>query len=75
MSVLSFWSDPIWKGLRIVSFISAAVTLILLAVYFSGVRSWRVALGTAIVTNIAIFAALVIRSFILRAKLRQASKP
>ena len=75
MSVLSFWSDPIWKGLRIVSFISVAVTLILLAVYFSGVRSSRVALDTAIVTNIAIFAALVIRSFILRAKLRHTSKP
>ncbi len=75
MSVLSFWSDPIWKGLRIVSFVSAALTLTFLTVYFSGVRSWRVPLDAAILTNIAVFAALVTRSVILRAKLRHASKP
>jgi hypothetical protein len=75
VSVLSFWSDPIWKGLRIVSFVSATVTVILLVVFFTGHRSWRVPLETAVATNIAIFAALIIRTFILRAKLRQASKP
>ena len=75
MSVLSFWSDPIWKGLRIVSFASAAATLIILAVVISGGRSWRVALDTSVVTNIAVFAALVVRSFIFRAKLRHTTKP
>jgi hypothetical protein len=75
VSVLSFWPDPIWKGLRIVSFVSATVTVTLLVVFFTGHRSWRVPLDTAIATNIAIFVALVTRSFILRAKLRQASKP
>ena len=71
VSVLSFWSDPIWKGLRIVSFVSATVTVTLIIVFFSGHRSWRVPLETAVVVNIAIFAALVVRSFIVRAKLRQ----
>jgi len=52
VSVLSFWSDPIWKGLRIVSFVSAALTLTFLTVYFSGVRSWRVPLDAAILTTL-----------------------
>lgn len=74
MSGLSFWSDPIWKGLRIVSFVSATVTVILLVVFFSGHRSWRVPLDTAIAVNIAVFVTLITRSFIVRAKLRQSAK-
>jgi predicted exporter len=74
VSGLSFWSDPIWKGLRIVSFVSATVTVVLLVVFFSGHRSWRVPLDTAIVVNIAVFAALIIRTVIVRAKLHRASK-
>lgn len=54
---------------------SATVTVTLLVVFFTGHRSWRVPVETAIFTNIAIFAALIIRTVILRAKLRQASKP
>ena len=70
----SFWSDPIWRGMRIVSFISAAATLIVLAVYLAGARSWLVLLESAVVTNVAIMVALVIRTFVLHAKLRDAPK-
>lgn len=69
MSGLSFWSDPVWKGLRLVSFVTVTATLVILVVYFSGESSWRVALEVAILTNLAVFVALVIRTIILRAKL------
>ncbi len=74
MRFRSFWSDPIWKGLRIVSFVSASVTLILLAVFLSGDRSWLVLLYTALVTNVAIMVALVIRTIVLHAKLGRTPK-
>jgi len=70
----SFWSDPIWKGLRIVSFVSASATLMVLAVYLSGDRKWLVPLYTAVVTNVAIMVALVIRTFVLHVKLRHSPK-
>jgi hypothetical protein len=70
----SFWSDPIWRGLRIVSFLSASATLIVLVVYLSGDRSSRVWLYTAVLTNIAIMVALTIRTFVMHAKLRDAPK-
>ena len=74
MRFRSFWSDPIWKGLRIVSFVSASVTLILLAVFLSGDRSWLVLLYIALVTNVAIMVALVIRTIVLHAKLGRTPK-
>ncbi len=74
MRFRSFWSDPIWKGLRIVSFVSASVTLILLAVFLSGERSWLVLLYIALVTNVAIMVALVIRTIVLHAKLGHTPK-
>ena len=71
MNLRSFWSDPLWRGLRIVSFVTAAVTLILLAIVLLGATSWRVALATAVVTNIAVAVAVVIRTFaVLHAKSR-----
>ncbi len=70
--MLSFWSDPIWKGLRIISLISASVTLIVVIVYLSGVHSWRVTLVAVVATNFGIFVALVIRTLILRSKSRHA---
>jgi len=72
--IRSFWSDPIWKGLRIVSFASASATLIVLVVYFSGDRSSLVLVYTAVLSNIAIMVALVIRTFVLHAKLRHSPK-
>jgi len=74
MKTLSFWSDPIWKGLRIVSFISAATTLTFLGIYLSGTHSRLVPLEAAVATNIGIFAALIIRTFVLRSKLRRTPK-
>ena len=74
MRIRSFWSDPIWKGLRIVSFASASATLIVLVVYFSGDRSSLVLVYTAVLSNIAIMVALVIRTFVLHAKLRHSPK-
>lgn len=68
MRVLSFWTDPVWKGLRIVSFVSVTVTAVILVVYFSGVSSWRFPLEVAILTNLAVFVALMTRTFILRAR-------
>jgi len=67
----SFWSDPIWKGLRIVSFISACVTLIVVVVYLSGVHSWRITLYAVVATNFGVFAALVIRTLVMRSKSRR----
>lgn len=68
MNIRSFWTDPVWKGLRIVSFTTVTITLIILVVYFSGATSWRFALEVAILTNLAVFVALMIRTLILRAK-------
>jgi len=45
-----------------------------LAVYLSGDRKWLVPLYTAVVTNVAIMVALVIRTFVLHAKLRHSPK-
>jgi hypothetical protein len=60
--------------LRIVSFASASATLIVLVVYFSGDRSSLVLVYTAVLSNIAIMVALVIRTFVLHAKLRHSPK-
>jgi hypothetical protein len=68
VNIRSFWTDPVWKGLRIVSFTTVTITLIILVVYFSGATSWRFALEVAILTNLAVFVALMIRTLILRAK-------
>jgi hypothetical protein len=68
MNVRSFWSDPVWKGLRIVSFATVTITFVVIVVYFSGVNSWRVPLEVAVLTNIAVFVALVIRTLILRTR-------
>jgi hypothetical protein len=70
MNVRSFWSDPVWKGLRIVSFVTVTATLVIIVVYFSGVKSWRLPLEVAVLTNLAVFVALVIRTLILRTKPR-----
>jgi hypothetical protein len=70
----SFWSDPIWHGMRIISFVSAFATLLLLAIFLAGVRGSRIALDAAVVTNLGVMAALVIRTFVLRAKVRHVPK-
>jgi hypothetical protein len=74
LNVRSFWFDPVWKGLRIVSFATVIITLVILVVYFSGASSWRFALEVAILTNLAVFVALMIRTLILRAKVSGSPK-
>lgn len=74
MSGWSFWSDPVWKGMRIVSFVSAAFTLTCVAVLLSGHPAWRVALIAAVVANVGVFTALVVRTLKLRSNLREAPK-
>jgi hypothetical protein len=71
----SFWSDPIWSGMRIISFLSASATVILLAIFLSGVRGSRIPLEAAVVTNVGIMVALAIRTSVLRAKVRHSPKP
>lgn len=75
MKLLSFWSDPVWRGLRIISFVTAAITLIILAVVLGGATSFRVPLAVAVITNIAVALAVVIRTFVLHARLRHSPKP
>ena len=74
MNAVSFWSDPVWRGLRVVSFVTAAATLVILAIYLSGASSWRVALIAAVAANVGVMVAVVIRTFILKAKLRSGTK-
>lgn len=74
MKTLSFWSDPVWRGLRIVSFVTATATLVILAIYLLGATSWRVPLIAAVVANIGVVVAVVIRTIILNAKMRHSTK-
>jgi hypothetical protein len=60
--------------MRIVSFLSASATVILLVIFLSGVRRSRIPLEAAVVTNLGIMVALVIRTFVLRAKVRHSPK-
>jgi hypothetical protein len=62
----SFWSDPAWRGLRVLSFITASATIVILIVYLSGTTSWDLALITSVLTNIGVMIAVVIRTAILR---------
>lgn len=66
MKPWSFWSDPIWRGLRSVSFVTATATVVILVIYLSGARSWRVALIASVVANIGVMLAVVIRTFVLK---------
>jgi hypothetical protein len=62
----SFWSDPVWRGLRVVSFVTASATIVILIIYLSGAKSWLTALVTAVIVNIGIMLAVVIRTAALR---------
>jgi hypothetical protein len=69
----SFWSDPTWKFLRIVTIFTAAITLIILGIYLSGHKSWLDALAVAVIVNVVLNVALVVRTLIYRAQLHQDS--
>jgi hypothetical protein len=65
----SFWADPVWRGLRIVSFCTASVTVVILVIYLSGAKSWLGALAAFGIANIAVMLAVVNRTVILRSRL------
>lgn len=62
----SHWSDPTWRLLRISSFVTAALTLIFLAIFLSGVTSWRYPLAVAVVANVIVMSLVVFSSYELR---------
>jgi hypothetical protein len=61
-----YWSDPLWKFLRIATFCTVAATLVILVVYLSGTKSWLDALSVAVIVNIVLNLALVIRTIMVR---------
>ncbi|MGC2169422.1 MAG: hypothetical protein WA580_10000 [Acidimicrobiales bacterium] len=67
----SYWADPIWKVLRIVTFVTATSTLVILGIYLSGHKSWLVALTVAVIVNVVLNVALLVRTLMYRAKVRR----
>jgi membrane protein YdbS with pleckstrin-like domain len=67
----SYWADPLWRLLRIITFVTVALTLIILGVYLSGQTSWLDALAVAVIVNIVMNVALLIRTLIYRAQLHR----
>jgi hypothetical protein len=66
----AYWSDPIWRGLRVVTIVTATATIALLIVYLVVGKTWLVPLAAAVIANVALNAALVIRSLVVRSRLR-----
>jgi hypothetical protein len=66
-----YWSDPIWRGLRVVTFVTATFTIAILIMYLVVGKSWLVPLVSAVIANVGLNLALVIRSLIVRARLRR----
>jgi hypothetical protein len=67
----AYWSDPIWRGLRVITIVTASATIVILIGYLVAGKSWLVPLVAAVVANVGLNVALVIRSLIVRAKLRR----
>jgi len=63
---VSYWSDPAWRTLRIMSFVTASITLIILGVVLAGASVWRGPLVGAVVANVVVMALLVRRTVVLR---------
>ena len=68
MKSFSHWSDPMWRFLRITSFVTAGITLICLAVVLAGENSWRYPLAVAVVANIIVMFLVVFTTYELRGK-------
>jgi hypothetical protein len=67
----AYWSDPMWRGLRVITIVTATATIAILIVYLVVGKSWLYALIGAVIANVGLNLALVIRSLIVRAKLRR----
>jgi hypothetical protein len=66
MALLTYWSDPMWRVMRISTFVTSGVTLVILMIFLLASSSWRDELVGVVVINLAAFAALVSRTIILR---------
>ena len=69
--VLSYWSDPTWRLLRIVELCVVALVLITLVVVLSGVSSWDYPLAAAVILNLVVSIPLVGRTIQLSRRKRQ----
>jgi hypothetical protein len=67
----AYWSDPLWRGLRVVTIVTATCTIVILVVYLFVGKPWLVPLAAAVIANVGLNLALVIRSLIVRARLRR----
>jgi hypothetical protein len=67
----AYWSDPLWRGLRVVTIVTATSTIVILVVYLIVGKPWLVPLAAAVIANVGLNLALVIRSLIVRARLRR----
>lgn len=70
MKFRSYWSDPIWRGLRAITFVTATSTVVILVGYLAGGTSWLDALAAVVVANVGLNIALVIRTMVVRARNR-----
>ena len=71
MNFRAYWSDPLWRGLRVITIVTATATVAILIVYLVVGRSWLDALAAAVIANVGINVALVIRTLVVRAKRRR----
>ncbi|HTT59413.1 MAG TPA: hypothetical protein VMF33_05145 [Acidimicrobiales bacterium] len=67
----SYWADPIWKVLRITTYVTAGSTVVILGIYLSGHTSWLDALAVAVIVNLVLNLALLVRTLLNRARARQ----
>jgi uncharacterized membrane-anchored protein len=67
----AYWSDPLWRGLRVITIVTASATIVLLIGYLVEGKSWLVPLVAAVIANVGLNLAFVIRSLIVRARLRR----
>jgi hypothetical protein len=65
-----YWSDPIWRGLRVATIVTVTATIVVLVVYLVVGTSWLVPLAAMVIANVGLNLALVIRSLIVRSRLR-----
>jgi hypothetical protein len=71
MNFRAYWSDPLWRGLRVITIVTATATIAILIVYVVVGRSWLDALAAAVIANVGLNVALVIRTLVVRAKRRR----
>jgi hypothetical protein len=70
----AFWSDPLWRALRVITIVTATATIAILIVYLVVGKSWLDALAGAVIANVALNIVLVVRSLIVRARLQRSSE-